>query len=179
MAEAPRPTLRVIGEAEDSGERRSHYLLTLSSNYRPTGPADQAEVESLFTAALQDAFYNEYQNMLNWMQGLRVDRVRDVEVDIAVETGGHPQGMRVHGHVRMDIRHATRIQVDYYKLRHVVMRYIDLHGLGDRVRGLYVNIQLIHNHDDAIKKYQEKRRRIARQSSAASRRRQRATPTQS
>jgi hypothetical protein len=155
----------------ETPERKSFYAITINTNFRPQNAAEQLEVSNTVDAALKEAFRYEYSDMLNWMNGFRPEAINRAKATIRVETGQNPHGMRIHSHVLLQIWHTTRIQLDYYRLKYVVMNKFLAYGLGDKVRGLYVNIKLLKNPADAWEIYQKKKEYMIRQASAAEKRR--------
>lgn len=178
-------------QARDPGEtpqRRSHYEILIQSNYRPSGPEDQLDVEDRFYSAVADAFADEYPLMLNWFtRNGRMDlaSIDSVEAPIRVETGQRPRGMRVHAHMRLDIRHHTRIQLDHDLMRRVLARHFLRHGLGDKIKfdhetgkGVYITFKLLKNPADAFEEYQRKKALLVAGPSARSLRQTRAEAAQ-
>jgi hypothetical protein len=154
-------------EPEESPQRRSHYEILIQSNYRPSGPDDQVDVEERLYDAVAEAFTNDYPLMLNWYTRngrMDLDKIDSVEAPIRVETGQKARGMRVHAHMRLDIRHHTRIQLDHDSLRRVLARHFLMHGLDDKIRfdpetgkGIYITFKLLKNPADAFEEYQKKK----------------------
>lgn len=163
-------------EPSERPQRRSHYEILIQSNYRPTGPDDQLDVESRWYSAVADAFRDDYPLMLNWFTRdgrMDLDAIISVDAPIRVETGQRPRGMRVHAHMRLDIRHTTRIQLDHDLLRRVLARHLLNHGLDDKVtfnpetgKGIYITFKLLRNAADAFEEYQRKKAALVRGPSA-------------
>lgn len=166
-----RAAISRVFEQEDDGVRHSTYTITVSSNYRPENPVDQANVEDLFYNALADSFDQDLENMLTWNRGFRPDLfLEDPSVAIKMETGGHKQGMRVHAHITLHIVHKTNIQLNYQKMKHVIMKHVLRNELGDKVKGLYLHYTLVKDSREAWEMYQKKKNQIARQSEASRKR---------
>lgn len=159
-------------------QRRSHYEILINSNYRPTGPEDQMDMENRWYSAIADAFENEYPLMLNWFTPggrMALELIDSVEAPIRVETGQSPRGMRVHAHMRLDIRHRTRIQLDHTNMRRVLARHFLAHGLNEKVtfdpetgKGIYITYKLLRNPADAFEEYQRKKAQLVGGPSARS-----------
>lgn len=147
--------------------RRSHYEILVQSNYRPLGPEDQQETEDQLYRAVAGAFQDEYPLMLSWFTPngrMELDLIDSVEAPIRIETGDSPRGMRVHAHMRLDIRHRTRIQLDHPAMRRVLARHFLREGLGQKVKfdpetgkGIYITYKLLKNPADAFEEYQRKK----------------------
>ena len=165
----PRVRVRRIEDAPPPQQRprRSHYEVLIQSNYRPLGPEDQQETEDQLYRAVAGAFQDEYPLMLSWFTPsgrMELDLIDSVEVPIRIETGDSPSGMRVHAHLRLDIRHRTRVQIDHTAMRRVVARHFLAEGLGEKVRfdhetgkGIYITYKLLRNPADAFEEYQRKK----------------------
>lgn len=105
--------------------------------------------------------------MLSWFTPngrMEPDLIDSVEVPIRIETGDSPRGMRVHAHLRLDIRHRTRIQIDHTAMRRVVARHFLREGLDAKVKfdhetgkGIYITYKLLKNPADAFEEYQRKK----------------------
>jgi hypothetical protein len=124
-------------------------------------------MEERFYSALADAFSNDYPLMLNWFTRngrMDLDLIDSVEAPIRVETGQMPRGTRVHAHMRLDIRHHTRIQLDHELMKRVLARHFLAHGLQDKIKfdpetgkGIYITYKLLRNPADAFEEYQKKK----------------------
>jgi len=153
--------------AGESPQRRSHYEILIQSNYRPSGPDDQTDVEERMYDAVSEAFRDDYPLMLNWFTRdgrMDLDKIDSVDAPIRVETGQKARGMRVHAHMRLDIKHHTRIQLDHDLMRRVLARHFLRHGLNDKVKfdpetgkGIYITFKLLKNPADAFEEYQKKK----------------------
>lgn len=141
--------------------RNSNYLITISTNVRPTSPEHQQQL----SAALEEATHAVFDSDANLERLIRFNKphhyysdqyIQNIAVRSATEVGTDPRGGRVHTHVNVKINHTSNITMQHSSpmIKQLYFNQDTLQPLG--VKNLYIKIQLIGDTQEAIKKYLSK-----------------------
>lgn len=144
--------------------KTSSFLITINTNKRyPIGPQGQSHTLQLAAEKLRRVtqefteLIEERGNFIRFMDpeaSFTSDWIKGVETEGAIERGA--QFDQLHAHVGLTIKHYTRIQLDYKKIREFFIIRLNM-------ANVYVNVQLIpagQNPRDILKKYLRKNQAI-------------------
>jgi hypothetical protein len=138
--------------------RHSDYHITVSTNYKPTSPNETNELIEALANATEDVFGTDknlarivhFNNPRHYWDE---KYIQDVDMKHAPEIGAMPKGSRVHTHIVLRIKHTSNISIQnaapIIKKLYFESGYLDPFPIAN----LYVNIKLLRNDKEALRKY--------------------------
>lgn len=141
----------LFGEKTAPKEKRSFFLVTANTNYRPDDTADAEEVAEELNNAAQKVI-GDSDSVGNFMEILILDHswssefIKKIRVKTSVEIGHRPRGRRMHLHALIKVLHSTKLHVNINKLKKLLNEELET------VQIAYINVKLVSAVDDYMEK---------------------------
>lgn len=130
---------------EEDVTRRSKFLITISTNFRPRTTAQSKGMAQSLRAGIQQLLTREQLlNVLECIEGGHRD-IDKIDAEFNVELGKDVRGSRIHSHIILDVHHHCKLRVNLPFVREWLPRNIDDH----RINSVYVNVRMIATDKDA------------------------------
>lgn len=146
-----------VSGAIKSKERPKHsgFLITISTNYRPTTTAEAVDMGERLEHALKKMYthkgYGKIIKFTDPSHSYGDKYINKIDTKFAVERGTHTMGGRIHSHSIMHVTHASHIRLSIPDIKELVVAAID----HPKVKSVYVNIRMVKdgkNLEEYIKK---------------------------
>ena len=110
---------------EKQVSRRSKFLLTISTNFKPKTTAQSTTIASGLRNSLRQLLLREnIPNLISCLEGSCSD-IESIDAEFNVELGKDPRGKRIHSHVILDVVHNCKVKLDLDFVRDFIPREIN------------------------------------------------------
>jgi len=157
----PRVTARTIQEAANDKKRNSFYFITISTNKKPKTPEEDQAIRDGLESAIDEQFNDPAVAEIihfNKPGHFYDDRfIQEIETAARYETGTKGRGGRVHAHLTFKVWHTSNITVSRATILPHLLPKVQARLPEFNITNLYINVRLMRNEEEAVRKYQEKK----------------------
>lgn len=123
--------------------KRSAYIITVSTNYKPLTTHESKQIAEELRSSLKNLFSHDgLEDIIEFEDSthsydFNVDRVK---IEYSIELGKGEKGGRIHAHAHVKIDHTSKIKLDFAKMREIIQEdFSDERLAGKKI---YMNVKI-------------------------------------